>query len=87
MAGIIPGGTSWKDYIGVVSVALALLGLVWNAAGQVADNEQQTRDIERIERKADSTAERQGEDRVAVGRIETGVKYLVDQQKEREARR
>lgn len=55
-----------KDWGGAIAIMLSLLGLVWNAAGQVARNEQQDKTIA-------SLVDVQTRDHDRLGRIEAAV--------------
>jgi hypothetical protein len=74
--------------IGVgITMALAVGGLVFSAASQVNINEQQSRDIDRIDRTMGTMDSAQREDHIAIVRMQEGITYLVDRAKRRETSR
>jgi HAMP domain-containing protein len=68
---------SFKDVLAGISVVLALLGLVWQAAVQVEVNSAQTQRIDKLERTQD-------QDHDSITQMKAGIEELLRRTKERE---
>lgn len=70
---------TWQQFTGMITLLLALSGLIWQAA-------QQSGKIDNHAQRLEATETRQDLDHDTLIKVTEGVKYLVDREKAREAR-
>ncbi len=83
----MPQNLRLADLATLLTVALSLAGLIWNAAEQVGVNQRQTQDIERLDSTMAKMDDAQRADHDAIVKMQGGIDYLVDRAKAREGKR